>query len=89
MRRIITCMLACTQHGSSRAASHEPHEPHDNNIEEPCGKNHGGFMNLSLTMQEMNNISSHFPSLQARLKLLNSKETDWRSTLCQDASSMP
>ena len=88
MRRIITCMLACAQHGSSRAASHEPHEPHDNNIKEPFGKI-SPRLHESLMVQEMNNISSYFPSLRARLGLLNSKEVDWRSTLCQDASSMP
>lgn len=88
MRRIITCMLTCAQHGSSRVASHEPHEPHDNNIEEPCGKISPRLYH-SLMMQEMNIISSYFPSLQARLELLTGKETDWRSTFCQDASSMP
>lgn len=47
MRRIITCMLACTQHGSSRAASHEPPESHDNNIEEPRGKISPRFHGIS------------------------------------------
>jgi hypothetical protein len=40
-------------------------------------------------MQEMNNTSSYFPSLQAHLELLDSKEADWRSALRRDASSTP
>jgi hypothetical protein len=88
MRIIIACMLACAQHGSSRAASHEPHERCDNNIEEPCGKISPRLHESSM-MQEMNNTSSYFPSLQAHLELLDSKEADWRSALRRDASSTP
>lgn len=84
--------LACAQHGSSRAASHEPHEPLNNDIEQPCGKILPR-LHVSLRVHKMSTTSSYFPSLQAGHQSLNSRKADlriygradWRSTLCQDS----